>query len=43
MNESLLLAVPNPALMLTASAVDAILKDKGYKDGRTNARSADAV
>ena len=29
---------PAGAVMLTASAVDAMLKDKGYKDGNLNAR-----
>jgi hypothetical protein len=32
------LHAPAGAVMLTASAVDAMLKDKGYKDGSLNAR-----
>lgn len=32
------LHAPAGAVMLTASAVDAMLKDKGYKDGNLNAR-----
>jgi len=32
------LQAPTGAVMLTASAVDAMLKDKGYKDGSLNSR-----
>jgi len=37
------LHAPAGAVMLTASAVDAMLKDKGYKDGSLNTRIEDAA
>jgi hypothetical protein len=37
------LHAPAGAIMLTASSVDAMLKDKGYKDGNLNARIDEAA
>lgn len=37
------LHAPSGAVMLTASAVDAMLKDKGFKDGSLNARINEAA